>query len=165
EIQTVLVRGTLDLDFNDDSSLDVLDLDSMLGEGPIDGGVMVSETSSQFDLNGDGLIDLNDRDIWLAEAASENGLGSSYRLGDANLDGVVDVTDFNLWNANKFTMSLNWSDANFNGDGFIDTSDFNLWNANKFTMSDAAFSSVVPEPTGLVMAVFGLLAAVGLNRR
>ena len=38
-------------------------------------------------------------------AAAENGLGSPYKVGDANLDGAVDVSDFNIWNGAKFTSS------------------------------------------------------------
>ena len=92
--------------------------------------------TAQFDLNDDGAVDTNDITAWLAEAGENNlGEGLSYNMGDANLDGFVDGSDFNTWNANKFTDSANWCDANFSGDVGVDGSDFNIWNANKFTSS------------------------------
>ncbi|MEM7313203.1 MAG: hypothetical protein AAF497_08630 [Planctomycetota bacterium] len=149
------------LDFNSDDIVDVLDLDTLLSVGPIDVGVAVDANNSQFDLNGDGIIDPADRDFWLAEAAAFNGLGSPYKDGDSNLDGVVDVADFNDWNANKFTASLNWSDGDFTSDGVVDISDFNKWNSNKFTSSDAV--SFVPEPTGWWLICLGMLGLVGMR--
>lgn len=57
-------------------------------------------------LTGDALVDLLDRDAWLAEAGGINlGAGRVYRLGEANLDSVVDGSDFDIWNANKFTSA------------------------------------------------------------
>lgn len=96
-----------------------------------------------FDMNGDGVVDLLDRDAWLAEAGDRN-IGAAYLVGDANLDGSVDVSDFNLWNANRFSTASRWDFGEFNGDGAIDTSDFNIWNANNFTSSDQVIA--VPEP-------------------
>ena len=103
-----------------------------------------------FDLNGDGIVDLADRDAWLAEAGNVNiGPGRAYLLGDANLDGRVDISDFNVWNSNKFTSGVYWCNGNFNGDTFVDVTDFNLFNDNRFTFSDeiAAFVSEPFEPT------------------
>lgn len=82
------------------------------------------------------------------DAASENGLSSPYKLGDANLDGFVNGADFLAWNAAKFTSDLRWSAGNFNGDATIDGADFLEWNANKFTASDGV---AVPEPSLLLI--------------
>jgi hypothetical protein len=101
--------------------------------------VLVAEIASAnhhawYDLSGDGLVDLVDRDAWLVEAASVNyGGGYVYLMGDANLDGFVDGADFNAWNAHKFTARPAWSAGDFNADGFVDGADFNIWNAHKFT--------------------------------
>ena len=131
-------------DFDGNALCNVEDLNLLLAEGPIVNGVPVTVgLNDQFDIKSDGLLDLQDRDEWLALAAIENGLTSSYKLGDANLDGVVDGIDFIAWNGNKFTSSLAWSDADFNGDGVVDGNDFIVWNGNKFTTSEAAH---VPEP-------------------
>ena len=81
-------------DFSGDTLCDETDLDMMFAVGPIAPGVSAMG-NEQFDLDGNGTINLLDRDRWLEEAAIENGLGSPYKLGDANIDGVVDGQDFN----------------------------------------------------------------------
>ncbi len=149
---------TLACDFDGDANCNLVDLNLMLAEGPIAAGVAVTPgQNEQFDLDGNGVINLVDQGIWLADAATTNGLGSPYKLGDANLDGVVDVSDFNLWTSGKFTSTLDWGLGDFNGDGVADVSDFNLWNGNRFTTSNLV-NSAVPEPSGL----FGLGSLVGL---
>jgi hypothetical protein len=146
-------------DFNGTSSCDVDDLDLMFAEGPIANGVSVTlGINDHFDINGDTLIDLLDRDAWLAHAAAEDNLGTPYKLADANLDGIVDGQDFLDWNAAKFTSSLLWSDGNFNGDTVVDGQDFLAWNANKFTSSDGV--STVPEP-GMAMMAFVVILVCG----
>ncbi|MEM7315315.1 MAG: lamin tail domain-containing protein [Planctomycetota bacterium] len=103
--------------------------------------IAANVNSPLFDLNGDGSLDLADRDAWLAEAGDEElGPGLSYQIGDANLDGASDISDFNIWNSNKFQASSAWCDGDFNSDGVVDISDFNAWNATKFT-------SAFPQPS------------------
>ncbi len=131
-------------DFDSDSDCDLADLNQLLVQGPISEGVAVTPGSNgQFDLNLDGVIDLLDRDFWLSSAATENGLGSPYKLGDANLDGTVDGQDFLAWNGSKFSERLRWNLGDFNGDGNVNGTDFLAWNANKFT---SAGVTAVPEP-------------------
>ena len=132
------------VDFTADGMVNIDDLNALLSEGPVAPGVGVTPATHHFDLNGDGIIDNNDVDQWLADGARFNGLSSPYLRGDANLNGVVDGTDFNIWNSQKFQNTLLWGEGNFNGDGVTDGTDFNLWNQNKFTSS----LSAVPEPTG-----------------
>lgn len=143
-------------DFTGDLLCTVADIDLMQSLGPIAPGVPAAG-NEEFDLDGDGTINLADRDEWLDIAATENGLGSPYKLGDANLDGTVDGQDFIAWNAAKFTDSLLWSDGNFNADGFVDGQDFIAWNANKFTSSDGV--TAVPEP-GPIAWLVGLFSIV-----
>lgn len=150
-------------DFNNDTTCTIADLNAMLQQGPIASGPLVTPGQNQlYDLNEDGRIDLADRDAWLADAATQNGLGSPYKLGDANLDGVVDGSDFGIWNSNKFTSALNWDQGDFNQDGVVDGSDFGIWNGNKFTASDA---SVVPEPVAVPLLAISLLGIVLRARR
>ena len=119
-------------DFNGDTVCNGTDIDLLQANivtGPADPGT--------FDLTGDGLVTVADRDEWLALAGAENlSSGNPYRLGDANLDGSVDGSDFGAWNGNKFTSNSAWTAGDFNADGSIDGSDFGLWNGNKFTSSD-----------------------------
>ncbi len=149
-------------DFDGNAACNVDDLNLMLAEGPIAGGVAVTPgVNDQFDLTGDDVINLDDVDQWLADAGQFNGFASPYKSGDANLDGVVDGMDFILWNGSKFTATLDWNDGNFNGDSVTDGQDFLLWNGNKFTSSDV---SVVPEPTAGMLACLVGLTLVMIRR-
>ena len=149
-------------DFDADCVCNIDDLNAMLSLGPIGSGVSVTQgVNNQFDLTGDGMIDLADQDAWLVEAAARNGLGSSYKLGDANLDGTVDGQDFVLWNDSKFAPSFNWNDGNFNGDATVDGADFIAWNANKFTSSDRILS--VPEPSTAALMILAVYVSISCS--
>ncbi len=126
-----VASATVDGDFNDDGVYDVWDIDALVGE------IVAATNNPAYDLTGDGLVDLLDRDAWLAEAGSVNlPSGGAYLLGDANLDGVVDGQDFIAWNSHKFQSTARWQDGDFNADGFVDGQDFILWNSHKFQSSD-----------------------------
>ncbi len=145
-------------DFNSDGSLDCGDIDALIQE------IASGGASLDFDLNGDGMVDLADRDQWLADAGGQNlSSGNPYIPGDANLDGAVDVTDFNVWNENKFTKTSGWCSGDFNADSSADVSDFNIWNQHRFTAADSLRS--VPEPTSAVLTLFGVaFLAAGVRR-
>jgi hypothetical protein len=49
------------------------------------------------DINGDGLVDVADYNIW---AANVGKTGATWGQGDLNGDGLVDVADYNIWAAN-----------------------------------------------------------------
>ena len=155
----------LGCDLDGDDLCGVSDLDLMLAEGPLINGVDVDVENEVFDMNGDGVIDGSDVQVWLADAAEANGFGATYSAGDANLDGVVDVSDFNAWNSSKFTNSTAWSSGDFNLDGIVDASDFNLWNQHKFTsLPDFDPLESVPEPAGLPLAAVALLLLICRQR-
>ena len=97
-------------DFNGDGSLGCADIDSLVME------IVAGTNDPTFDLTLDGLVDLADRNAWLAEAGRKSGLGQSYLLGDANLDGFVDGIDFAIWNNNKFTSTAAWCSGDFNAE-------------------------------------------------
>jgi hypothetical protein len=132
DIGAVEAQGMLpDGDFNDDGLYDGLDIDALVG------AIAAGTHPSSFDLTGDTLVNVADRDAWLVEAGGVNlGPGHVYRLGDTNLDSVVDGSDFGNWNANKFTAVAQWTRGDFSADGVVDGSDFGVWNANKFTSAD-----------------------------
>jgi hypothetical protein len=138
ESQPFVVDG----DFNDDGVYDCLDIDALVAE------IAMETNGLAFDMTGDGLVDLADRDAWLTEAGAINlGPGKVYLLGDANLDGFVDGLDFIEWNTNKFTSVAAWCAGDFNADGVVDGLDFIIWNANKFQSSDRATQIVLPRPS------------------
>lgn len=144
-----LMLATLLGDFNNDGQFNCADINALTGA--IAGG----SNPSGFDLTGDGLVNLADRDSWLSIAGNANiGAGRPYRLGDANLDGVVDGSDFGIWNGAKFTSNSAWCSGDFNADGVVDGSDFGIWNGSKFTSSDGV--SAVPEPSMLAGLLLGL---------
>lgn len=131
----------VDGDFNDDGTYDCLDIDALVAE------IAAATNGLAFDMTGDGMVDLADRDAWLAEAGGINlGPGKVYLLGDATLDGIVDGLDFIEWNDNKFTSIAEWCAGDFNADGAVDGQDFVLWNRNKFVSSDGTSQIVLPDP-------------------
>ena len=79
------------IDFSGDGQIDGNDIDLLINNiatGPADPAI--------FDLNGDGQVNLADRDVWLALAGAANlPSGNPYLVSDANLDEVVDISDFN----------------------------------------------------------------------
>jgi hypothetical protein len=134
-------------DFNLDGLYSCDDIDALVA------AIAAGTDEPDFDLTGDGMVDLADRDAWLTEAgAAQVASGNAYQVGDANLDGNVDGADFLIWGENKFTNQSAWCLGDFTADGTIDGADFIEWNKNKFTSSDGL--SVVPEPsTSLMMLV------------
>ena len=130
---TATVDTTIDGDFDDDGDFDVNDIDA-LTTAIVNGGPVAT-----YDLSGNGLLNMEDVDMWRLEAGQANlGPGRAYLPADANLDGLVDGSDFLAWNAHKFTADAHWSHGDFNADGTVDGADFIIWNAHKFTASDAA---------------------------
>ena len=143
--------GGVDGDFDDDGTYGCLDVNALVAE------IASGNNTPAFDLNGDGQVDTDDLDDWLAEAGAANlTSGAAYLKGDADLNGSVDGSDFGVWNSHKFTAAAAWCQGDFNADGSIDGSDFGIWNTQKFTSADGA--SVVPEPClgwllGLIIAI------------
>ena len=149
----------LSCDFTGDALCDIADIDLLVTE------IAATTNDPNFDLNGDQLVDLADRDQWLAAAGAENlPSGNAYLAADFNLDGVVDGVDFIEWNANKFSSTGQWSLGDANADGVTDGSDFIVWNANKFMSADGV--NAVPEPgLNILLAVALMSSAVGRRRR
>lgn len=132
------IRPLVTADFDSDRGVDCADADALTA-------VIASGTNDlDFDLTGDGAVDLDDLDQWLTDAgAVRNANGNSMLPGDANLDGIVDGLDFITWNEHKFTTSDAYCSGDFNADGVVDGLDFIVWNDNKFSSSDVL---AVPEP-------------------
>ena len=133
-------------DFDGDSSFSCSDIDALVAE------IASGENDAAFDLTGDGVVNLDDRDWWLENAGIANLVsGESYTSGDANLDGAVDMLDFGVWNDHRFNNDAGWCSGDFNADGFVDVSDFNVWNSSRSTSTDLAN---VPEPDVRVLLLW-----------
>ncbi len=125
---TLTASTVVNGDFDNNGVYDCADIDALVA------GIASHANAANLDLNGDLLVNLADRDIWLALAGAANlPSGNPYLLGDATLDGVVDVSDFNAWNSHKFSVDPAWCHGDFTADGIVDVSDFNVWNTSKFT--------------------------------
>ena len=146
-------------DFDSDGDLACSDINAMTT------AIINQSADMQFDLNGDGLIDLLDRDEWLSIAGSANlGLGSRYQLGDANLNGSVDATDFNIWISNRFSETTNWCSGDFDTDGAVDVADFNIWNSNRFSSADTAgHTNSIGRDAGQVYLAFSPVNSIDDN--
>ena len=137
-------------DFDGNGSYDTVDIDDLTSA--IAAGSVELTT---YDLNNDGIVNIDDVEHWLAEAGEANlGEGRAYLFGDANLDGNVDGSDFLAWNDAKFTNNSSWSSGDFNASGDVDGQDFLVWNNFKFQSADVA---AVPEPGWLFLLMVTFL--------
>jgi len=118
-----------DGDFNGDSIWDVDDLDALVEE------IVDGTNDSGFDLTGDGVVDLADRDQWLSVAALANGYGNSYLEGDTDLDGDVDVFDLLSLRQNYNLPVAQWSAGDFNATGFVNVFDLLIFRQNYLNSS------------------------------
>ncbi len=151
--------GGVDGDFDDNGAVTLDDLDALMGE------VGSGTNNIAFDLTSDNLVDDADRDSWLAEAATTNGLSAPYLLGDANLDLTVNAADLNEVGIAWLSDSNEWSKGNFTGSG-VNAADLNVLALNWQTVHpDAPLgANAVPEPAGMIMMVLGLLGIVTTRR-
>jgi choice-of-anchor B domain-containing protein len=163
-----LVVARLDLfdgDFNYDGDLNCADVNLLTA------AVASGANDADYDITGDGLVNLADRDAWLVEAGSENlPSGNPFLPADADLNGTVDGQDFIAWNNHKFSTLAEFCSGDFNMDGVIDGLDFIAWNEFKFQTSDARGASgqsfAVPEPHSIAwwMLVVGMPLAARRRR-
>jgi hypothetical protein len=60
-------------------------------------GFLLTPVRIPGDINGDGVVDVADYDIW---AANVGKTGAAWSQGDLSGDGLVDVADYDVWAAN-----------------------------------------------------------------
>jgi hypothetical protein len=82
--------------------------------------------------------------------------------GDVNADGLVNITDFNIIRTNFGTAVDNRDDGDLSGDSFVDLIDARLWKSVA-APADVA-GAVIPEPTGVALAMVGLMGAMAVRR-
>lgn len=149
---------TLECDLNDDGGCGIADLDMLLYEG------QAQQILDPYDLNGDNLVNLDDRDQWYSIASQENGV--DLVPGDTDLDGQVIAADLNnlgsSWQRADATSVLQ---GDFNGDGSVNASDLNDIGTNWQHGTAAAASAAVPEPSALTLSFVAIIALKMRRRR
>lgn len=149
QVAVVPFPEPLVLDFNNDSNVDVLDIDSLVGE------IVAGTNGGLFDLTGEGKVDDADLTHWLSGAATHNGFDQRYSAGDSNLDGSVNSNDFNSLGLNWNRGVALWSGGDFTADGRVDANDLNALGINwqySIPLAPAA-AAPVPEPSGMMMII------------
>ena len=141
---SLLGSGSQAGDFNGDGVLSVADLDALTA------AVMAGTNESQFDVDGSGNVDADDRTYWIADIK-----GTIF--GDVNFDRIVDSTDLNAVGLNwQSTTATSWLQGDFNGDGNVDSTDLNdvgrNWQKNAAAQASTA---PVPEPSGVFLLAMG----------
>jgi hypothetical protein len=94
------------------------------------------------DFNGDGVVNNQDLNIWLANVGITS--GASVVQGDADGDGDVDGDDFLFWQRNA-GKPMPWSGA---GSG-----------------SGSGLGGAVPEPAAIMLLLSGVFSLLGYRRR
>ena len=155
-------RVHIDLrDFETGGGQLVLDLKSEIGEALLNGDQVldaadiddltaaIDSDDLRYDLNGDGSVDLSDREMLVSDVFGT-------LPGDADLDKNIDFGDF-LVVSNNFDTTTGWSGGDFDGNGKTDFADFLLLSAN---FGATAATAQIPEPsTGfLCLICLGVLA-------
>ena len=150
----VYASSSVSFDFNGDGSVDVMDIDDLVGE------IAAGTNDAIFDLSGDGVVNTDDLGQWLEGAAGHNGFAESYLQGDANLDGRVDASDLNQLGLSWQQPVSTWSVGDFTADGVVDAGDLNLVGLS-WQQSIAMASKAVPEPAAVWLILGALLWPVG----
>ncbi len=145
-------------DYNMDGALDVLDIDLQSAEMKKD---VADQDLAKFDHNSDGMVDVDDRTIWVKD------LRKTW-VGDSNFDNEFNSGDLvQVFAAGKYETEqmAGWADGDWNGDMSFDSSDLVA------AFSDGGYelgpppAAAVPEPSSLVLALLSVMGLVGIVRR
>ena len=152
------ITPELPCDFDADDLCNLADIDALSME------IATGMNNLDFDVNGDGVVDIADQDQWRSDAATENGFTEPYLNGDANLDGSVGAPDLNAVALSWNTSGNTWSTGDFNADGNVNPQDLNLL-ALSWQQSIPAAAAAVPEPGTSGWLVLGVLLPFWHRRR
>ena len=160
-----------DVNYSGTCDVDDLNLPSgLFSAGDIGSGVPVNPNNGHFDLNQDKVIDNNDLDVWLVEAATANAQNRPYVRGDANLDGAFGTSDLiQVFQAGQYEDQIaansSWESGDWNGDLEFTTADvLAAFQQNGFSANASVAS--VPEPTAGAISLigFGMVLLAGRYR-
>ena len=138
-------RSSMLGDFNDDGVLDAIDIDRLSSE------VRAETNNLDFDVNDDGLVNADDRRVWV------NDLRLTY-FGDSDLNGAFDEQDIvTAFIAGKYLESdAGWAEGDWDGDLRFDEQDFVVaFQAGGYGAGPRSVARAVPEPTA-----YGILFTV-----
>jgi hypothetical protein len=141
-------------DYNNNGQLDAGDLDLQAD------AIVGNQNPKPFDLNNDNLVNYGDRQGWV-----KNLKGTA--IGDANLDGKFGTGDLvAIFVAGKYETGTDatWEQGDFDGDKRFGTGDLVAAFADGGFDPNAAVNTV-PEPSGIVLTLFGLIGLLSLTRR
>ena len=151
-------------DFNADGACDIRDLErNALYAIDLTAGSDDPLDIHRYDITGDNLVNVDDLDAWLIDAASRNGHSSPYLAGDTNLDGAVNFDDFLVLANNFDRRRRDWGDGDFNGDQQVKFDDFLVLSTNFGSGENAV--AAVPEPRACSIAALGIFALLRLRRK
>jgi hypothetical protein len=144
-------------DFNGNGMRDLEDVDLL---------AMATATvgaDAKFDLTGDGNVDGADLNEWVTV------LTNTFP-GDSNFDGEFSSSDFvTVFTSAKYETGqpAKWSEGDWNGDGVFSSADFvTAFTAGAYEKGpNPGGLQVVPEPSSIVLALFGFLGLAGASRR
>lgn len=138
-------------DFNSDGTLTAGDLDLL--------GMEIRNPTGNldFDLTGDGLVDIQDHRFWVEDASVANTF-----LGDLDLNQNVDFEDFLALSAG-FGGTGGWAAGDIDATGTVDFADFLMLSAN---FGNAKVGVVtVPEPLRNALFLTAIPIFLGMLRR
>ncbi|MEZ6121374.1 MAG: hypothetical protein R3C28_33130 [Pirellulaceae bacterium] len=135
-------------DFDGSGALDVADINLLSAQ------VRSESPDPSFDLNSDGNVDQDDRNVWVED------LANTY-FGDANLDGEFNSSDFVVvFTAQRFEVQqqANWQEGDWDGDEQFTSSDFvKAFIGGGYELGPRPNVQAVPEPATGPMCLAYLL--------
>ena len=157
----IIFGAVLPGDYNLNGLLDAGDLDMQAV------AIAGEQHPAEFDLNEDGLVNFNDRQMWVDD------LKNTW-IGDANLNGEFnsgDMVQVFVRGLYETGQPAGWEDGDWNGDTVFGSGDMvSAFVGGGYELGlkpggpNLAISAV-PEPSSVLLALLGVLSLVGLAHR